>query len=111
MWRTSPIRRGVTSARSSSSRNARAAGSADSARSRGATGMDVLIEIARKAFRGGSAAGVFGKMREVGRVMIRQAERPATVLRDRDRLDIEARQRACGEDGIVEQIAVDDLLD
>src|ERR1700733_2589849 len=111
MWRTSPIRRVMTSASSSSSRNARAAGGTVSLSSRGAAGMNVLIEIARKAFRSGSAACVVGKMHEVGRVMIRQAERPAAVLCDRDRLDIEARQRAGGKDGIVEQVAVDDLLD
>src|SRR5262245_58456013 len=114
MWRTSPIRRVMTSASSSSSRNPPAGAAGPStpacAPSRGAAGMDILIEIASKTFRSRSAAGVFGKMRKIGRIVIRQAERPAAILRDRDRLDIEARQRAGGEHGVVEQTAVDDLL-
>ena len=42
--------------------------------------------------------------------MVGQAERPAAVRRHRDPVHIEARQSAGREHGIVEQIAVDELL-
>src|SRR5450631_2939337 len=111
MWRTSPIRRVMTSASSSSSRQA-VDGDTTFTRpsSRGAAGMDVLLEVAGETLGGGGEAGIFAHMDEVGGIMAGQAERPAAVLGDRDRIHIETRQGARREHGIVEQIAVDELL-
>src|SRR5258708_39474367 len=111
MWRTSPIRRVMTSARSSSSQKA-VAGDAALTRpsSRGAAGMDVLLEIAREALGRSGKGGILAEMSEVGGIMVGQAERPAAVGGHRDAIHIEAGQSAGREHGIVEQVAVDDLL-
>src|SRR5450755_2373920 len=110
MWRTSPIRRVMTSASNSSSRQAVEGGAFTRPSSRGAAGMDVLLEITGEPLGGGGEAGIFAHMGEVGGIMVGQAERPAAVLGDRDRIHIETRQGARREHGIVEQIAVDELL-
>src|SRR5450755_800635 len=109
MWRTSPIRRVMTSASSSSSRHAAGDEAAPPrASSCGAAGMDMLLEIACEALRRGGEAGVFAQMGEVGGIMVGQAERPAAIGGHRNALHIEPGQGAGREHGIVEQIAVDE---
>src|SRR5215475_7249333 len=104
MWRTLPIRRVITSARSSSSRIFDSGLPAIGyllCNSRCAAGMYVLREITRKPLLARSQASVFAKVRQIGPIVVGQAERPTAVLCDRDRLHVEARQRAGGEHRIV----------
>src|SRR5882672_733611 len=91
----------MTSARSSSGRKSM---------SGGALGVDMAVEIARKALRRRGELGVVRQVRAVGRIMIEQRQRPSAARRDRDGLDVEARHRAGGEERIFEQVAVVQLL-
>src|SRR6266567_4453947 len=100
-WRTSPISRTITSARSSSGRKSM---------SGGAFGVDVAVEVAREALRCRGKLGVFGKMRAVSRVVVEQRQRPSATRRHGDGLDIEARHGAGGEKRVFEQIALVNLL-
>src|ERR1700722_12180891 len=93
MWRTSPIRRVMTQASNSSSRQAAAVDTSFTKPSScRAPRQYILIEIAREALGGRGEAGIFAEMAEVGGIMVGQAERPAAVRRHRDRIHIEARQ-------------------
>src|SRR5262245_8568388 len=103
-WRVSEIRPAMVAASSSSSRYAA------EGLSGGAPVMHVPGEIGGKALRCRGQAGVFGDMLRVGRIMVGEPQRPSAVGNDRDGLDVEAAERAGGEGGIVEQIAVVKLL-
>src|SRR5215813_4720998 len=94
-WRASPIRRTITPARSSSSRRG----------SGGALRMHVLFEIADEAVGGGAEAGIFGEVGGIRRIVIGEAQRPGAARRHRHGLHVEARERAGGQPGIVEQVA------
>src|SRR5262245_24102753 len=103
-WRVSTIRPAMVAASSSSSRYA-----AEEPLG-GTPVIDVPVEIGGEAFGRRSHAGVFGEVRRVLRIMIGEAQRPRAVGDDRDRLDVEAAERAGGEGGIVEQVAAVELL-
>src|ERR1700682_6313578 len=96
-WRTSPISRQITSASNSSSRKVFSGGTPL---------MHVPLQVVGKPFGRRGEPGVFGHMRGVDAVMIGQWQRPGAARLDRNRLDIEAGQRAGGEQRIAQQIAV-----
>src|SRR3954466_15455911 len=99
-WRASPISPAMLLASSSSSRKI----------SGGALVMDVLVKIGREPFRGRRHARIAREVHRVRRIMVGQPERPCALRRHRDRLEIEAAERAGREPGIVEQIPVVQLL-
>src|SRR3954447_26081786 len=100
-WRTSPISRTMTSARRSSGRKSM---------SGGALGVDMAVEIARKALRRCGKLGVLGQVRAVGRIVVEQRQRPGAARRNREGLDVKTRHRAGGEKRIFQQVAVVQLL-
>src|SRR6516164_8901355 len=101
-WRASPISPAITFASSSSLRKFV---------SGGAPLMDVPIEIAGETLGRRGELGVFGQVRRVGGVMVRQRQRPGAARRDRDRFQIKAAERAGGEQRILEQICLVQFLD
>ena len=72
--------------------------------------MHVAGRGRRQTFRGWPQAARIRRGARRQRVVVRQRQRPGAARRDRDRLDIEARQGAGGEQRIVEQVAVVHLL-
>src|SRR5436190_14981561 len=95
-WRALPIKEATTSASISSAR----------AGSGGALGIDMAIKINRKALRRPRHPGIFHEMRGVGGIAIGERQRPGSLRGKRNRVDIEAAERAGGEAGIVEQAGV-----
>src|SRR5262245_12166843 len=104
-WRVPAIRPAMVAASSSSSRYAAEEPSG------GAPVMHVPVEIGREALRRRGQAGVFREVGRVLRIMVGEAQRPSAVRLHRDGLDVEAAERAGGKLGIVEQVAVVQLLD
>src|SRR5580704_7652842 len=100
-WRTSPISRQITSASNSSSRKVV---------SGGAPFMHVPLQIIGKTFGRCGEPSIFGHMRGVDAVMIGQRQRPGAARLDRNRFDIETRQRPGSEQRIAQQIAVVNFL-
>src|SRR6185437_17007286 len=96
-WRAPAMRRRITAASSSSSRQAG---------SGGLPGIDMVVEIASEAVLGGSQAGIFGKMRLVARVFSGERQRPGAALGNGDRLDIEGGEGAGGARLVGEEVAV-----
>src|SRR5580698_7995969 len=78
--------------------------------SRGTPLMHVPLQVVGKTFGRGGEPGVFGHMRGVDAVMIGQRQRPGAARLDRNRFDIEAGQRAGGEQRIAQQITVMNFL-
>src|SRR5216683_494650 len=105
-WRTSPSRRRITEASSSSSRKAPAViASSRLARE------DEALEIALETIRRRGQRGIFGEMRLVALVFAGKRQRPGTPRRHGDRLDIEGGEHAGGARLAGEEIAVMDALD
>src|SRR6202040_2430730 len=100
-WRASPMSPAITFASSSSGRKV----------SGGAPLMDVTLEITGKAFRRRGKPRVFAQVRLVGGIMVGQRQRPGAARRDRDRFQLETPERAGGEQRILEQIRLVQLLD
>src|SRR5262245_45608724 len=103
-WRVSAIRPAMVAASNSSSRYAAEEPSG------GARVMHVPVEIGGETLRSRGQAGVFGEVLRVVMIMVGEPQRPGAVGDDRDGLDVEAAERAGGEGGIVEQVAVVELL-
>src|SRR5260221_206004 len=103
--RTSPSRRRITEASSSSSRKAAVIASRRLARE------DIALEIAPEAVRRRGQRRIFGEMRLVALVFAGERQRPGAPRRHGDRLDIEGGEHAGGARLVGEEIAVMDALD
>src|SRR5262245_44927122 len=99
--RTFPINRAMTSASSSSSWKPWLCGAAL---------IHEPLEIVGETIRCRSHAGVFRKMICIGRIKIRQSERPRAALHYRDGFHIEPGEGAGREHRIVEKISVMNLF-